>query len=141
VNKKRYIYFWLKQIFTRLAPVLIISQQYALFEKTTPARIKLAAVGMLIVLWLIIKFGQDFHIWTKRLSEGMLKSFLFSVSRLLPYIIMVLITWIAYESIDKLMYVSIGLLVTNIVGVYFSTMHEYHVKQDLINRGFVNVLQ
>jgi hypothetical protein len=139
--KNRYIWYWLWIIISRIVPVTIIGIEYGVFTTETTVSYKFGFAFVFVVLWALFRFWEDLKRMAKEMNEGFMREFIVATTEVGPYLLLFGIGWIASSLAEDFLFISGVLLVSNLVGAVARANHLKLRRKDLLERGWVNVLQ
>lgn len=147
-NKKRYLYFWLDVLVSKILALVIIGIQYDLFRPNivdTPAGItkqyKWSIWVIILFIWFIFSFWESLTVFIRDMKEGVLREILQGFASLFLPLLMWGSGVLAYYFIKDYLFFTGVILVTSMLGVFFKAKSNYHRRKVLLNRGYVNVLK
>lgn len=136
-----YLYYWLYIAVARALPTYLIVTKYNLFSSETSTAYSIGFVGVLLILWLAIKFWSDLKEFALDMPEGFTREFALSVANVVPYGLLYGIGLVSSQLTDEFMFFAGTLLWTNALGVFLKANHMRLKRLALKGRGYVNVLR
>lgn len=141
-KKRQYMYYWLNALLANILPIIIVGVRYKVIGPASPGLgYTITILGIVGAVWLVLKFWNDFVDWVYDLDEGLPREILLSLSKVGPYIMIIIVIVFSSMFLKDVQFIAYTLGLGKFLGVFFSAKHQYYKRALQVDRGDRRVLK